>query len=126
MRNIIRCLIWILAAWIGSWYLTLSTAVVAAEHPPEGVMKVDYPAADLATTASLPDRRGNGDNEIILDDQDDLDADAVALTGLKDRQFFTPVGYLPYHHVAVAVHTSALRSAPLVEPRFLRYSRLLH
>lgn len=125
MRNIIRCLIWILATWIGSWYLTLSTAVVAAERPPEGMIKVDFPAADLAMTASPPDRRGNGDNEIILDDRDDLDVDAVA-TGLEDKQFFSPIGDLPYHHVAVAVHTSALRSASLVEPRFLRYSRLLY
>ena len=125
MRNIIRCLIWILATWIGSWYLTLSTAVVPAERSPEGVIKVDFPAADLAMTASFPDRRRNGDNEIILDDRDDLVVDAVT-TALEDRQFFSPVGDLPYHHFAVAVHTPALRSAFLVEPRFLRYCRLLN
>jgi hypothetical protein len=125
MRNIIRCLIWILVTWIGSWYLTLSTAVVATERSPEGVIKVDFPAADLAMTASLPDRRRNGDNEIILDDRDDLDVDAV-VTGLEDKQFFSPIGDLPYHHVPVAVYTSALRSASFVEPRFLRYSRLLN
>jgi hypothetical protein len=127
MRNIAtKYLVWILAAWIGSGCMTLLADGFAAEHQPAGLTSVEYRAADLVTSATMPDRRGNGDDSITLDDSDDVDSDAAAPTGLEDPQPLGLVGEVPHRRVAVYVHVRPGYVASFVEPRFLRYGRLLN
>lgn len=121
-----KYLIWILAAWIGSGCMTLSTDGFAAERQPAGLTSVDYRAADQVTSATTPGRRGNGDDSIILDDQDAVDSDAAAPTGLEDPQPLGLAGEVPHLRVAVYEHVRPDYVASFVEPRFLRYSRLLN
>lgn len=123
---ITKYLVWVLAAWIGSWCVASPTAGVAAERSPAGVTSVDYRSADLVTSASMPGRRGNGDNPIVLDDPEAVDSDAAALTDLEDLQVVALTGDAPYQGVAVYERPGAWCTASFVEPRFLRYSRLLN
>jgi YD repeat-containing protein len=127
MRNIAtKYLAWILAAWIGSVCMTLSTAGVAAERQPVGLTSLEYDASDLVTSATMPDRRGNGDDSIILDDPDAVDSDAAAPTGVEDLQPFGLASDVPHQRVAVYGRVRPRYTAFFVEPRFLRYSRLLN
>ena len=127
MRNIAtKYLVWILAAWVGSGCMTLSTAGVAAERLTAGMTSVEYRAADLVTSATMPDRRGNGDGSLFLDDPDAVDSDAAAPTGLEDTQAFGLAGGVPHQRVAVYGRVRPGYTASFVEPRFLRYSRLLN
>jgi hypothetical protein len=127
MRNIsTKHLVWILAAWIGSGCMTLSTDGFAAERQPAGLTSVDCRAADQVTSATTPDRRGNGDDSIILDDQDAVDSDAAAPTGLEDTQALALADDVPHQRVAVYGRVRPGYTASFVEPRFLRYSRLLN
>lgn len=127
MRNIAaKHLVWILAAWIGSGCMTLSTAGVATERLAAGTTNADYRAAEPVTSATTPDRRGNGDDSIILDDPDAVDSDAAAPTGLEDPQPFGLAGEVPHQRVAVYGHVRPDCVASFVEPRFLRYGRLLN
>jgi hypothetical protein len=127
MRNIAtKYLVWILAAWIGSWCMTLSTAGVAAERMAAGITSVEYGAADLVTSTTRPDRRGNGDDPIILNDQDAVDSDAAAPTGLEDTQAFVLAGDVPCQRIAVYECARPWLTTFFVDPRFLRYARLLN
>ena len=127
MRNIAtKYLVWILAAWIGSGCMTLLADGFAAEQQPAGLTSVEYRAADLVALATAPDRRGNGDDPITLDDSDAVDSDAAAPTGLEDPQPLGLVGEVPPLRVAVYGHVRPDYVASFVEPRFLRYGRLLN
>lgn len=127
MRNIVtKYLVWILTAWIGSGCMTLSADGFAAERQPAGLTSVEYRAADQVTLATTPDRRGNGNDSIILDDPDAVDFDAAAPTGLEDPQPPGLAGEVPHQRVAVYGRVRPGYAAPFVEPRFLRYSRLLN
>jgi len=127
MRNTAtKYLVWILAAWIGSGCMTLPTDGVAAERLAAGMTNVDYRVADQVTSATAPDRRGNGDDSIILDDQDAVDSDAAAPTGLEDPQPLGLAGDVPHQRVAVYGRVRPGYTAFFVEPRFLRYGRLLN
>jgi hypothetical protein len=127
MRNIAtKYLVWILAAWIGSGCMALSADGFAAERQPAGLTSVEYWAAELVTSATLPDRRGNGEDPITLDDQDAVDSDAAAPTGLEDTQPFGFAGDVPHQRVAVYKRVRPWCTASFVEPRFLRYGRLLN
>lgn len=106
--------------------MTLSTAGVAAERLPVGMMSVEYRASDLVTSVTLPDRRGNGDDSILLDDPDAVDSDAAAPTGLEDQQPFALAGDVPHQRVAVYGRVHPGYTVFFVEPRFLRYGRLLN
>lgn len=126
MRNIVtKYLVWILAAWIGSGCMTLSADGFAAERQPAGLTSVEYRAVDQVTSATMPNRRGNGDDSKILDDQDAVDSDAAAPTGLEDTQTFALAGDVLHQRVAVYKRVRPWVTAFFVEPRFLRYGRLL-
>jgi hypothetical protein len=124
--NVTKYLVWILAAWIGSGCITLPTTGVAAERLTAGLTSVDYRAADLITSATLPDRHGNGDDSIIMNDPDAVDSDAAAPTGLEDTQFFALAGEVPYQCIAIDECVHPWLTTSYVEPRFLRYARLLN
>ena len=106
--------------------MTLSTAGIATEHLAAGMTNVDYRAADQVTSATMPDRRGNGDDSISLDDQDAVDSDAAAPTGLEDPQPLGLAPEVPHRRVAIYGHVRPGYVASFVEPRFLRYGRLLN
>jgi hypothetical protein len=126
MRNITtKYLVWILAVWVGSWCMTLSSAAVAAEHQTPCMMSVEYHSADQVTYAAMPDRLKNGGDSIILNDQDAVDADAAAPTGLEDTQAFAFTVDVPGQCIAMNERVRLSYTASIVEPRFLRYGRLL-
>ena len=106
--------------------MTLSTDGVAAERLVAGIKGVEYGAAELVSSATTPDRRGNGDDSIILDDQDAVDSDTAAPTGLEDLQPFGLASDVTHQRVAVYGRVGPGYTASFVEPRFLRYSRLLN
>lgn len=106
--------------------MTLSTAGVAAEHLPAGMTSVEYRASDLATSATMPDRRGNGDDAIFLDDHDAVDFNAAAPTGLEDTQAFALASDVPSRRIDVYERERPWYTASYMEPRFLRYGRLLN
>ena len=127
MKNIsARYLVWILTAWIGSLGVALPAAATVGERaaacaPNPGVFIVEF-----ATDTSASDRRGDRDDEVILDDQDAIDPDAAPLTGLEDVSFAVAVGESKYQRFAANINLCASRSRAIVEPRFLRYGRLLN
>ena len=106
--------------------MSLSTAGVAVERLTAGMTSVEYGAVILATSATTPDRRGNGDDAIILDEPDAVDSDAAAPAGLEDTQPFGLACNVPHQRVAVYERVRPWVTASFVEPRFLRYGRLLN
>ena len=106
--------------------MSLSTAGVAAERPAAGTTSVEYRAADLVASATTPDRRGNGDDAIILDEPDAVDSDAAAPAGLEDTQPFGLACNVPHQRVALYGRVRPGYTAFFAEPRFLRYGRLLN
>ena len=121
-----KYLIWMLAAWIGSWCMVMPVIGIAAERSPAGVTCVDYRTTDLTATVSTPDRRRNGDDEKILDNQEAVDSDAAAPTGLEDTQAVALAGDVPHQRIAGNGRVLSWFTASFVEPRFLRYGRLLN
>jgi len=106
--------------------MTLPTASVAAERFTTVLTSVDFRAAELITSAALSDRNGNDDEPIIVDDQYAVDSDAAAPTGLEDPQFFSLADDVLYQRIAVDECVHQWLTASFVEPRFLRYARLLN
>ena len=123
MANIaMRCLVWILAVWIGSLGAALPATATVREPAALGVTNARVVAAEAPTS----DPRDDSNKETILDDQDVTDEDAISLTGLEDPQAPDAVGDIRYKRHAVGIECCVFRSAFLVEPRFLRYCRLLN
>lgn len=121
-----KYLVWILAAWIGSGCMTLPTAGVAAERLTAGMTGAHCRAADQVTSASLPGRRGDGDDSTILDDPGAVDSDAAAPSSPEDTQVFAPAGEPPHQRAAGHERVRLCCTASYAEPRFLRYARLLN
>lgn len=123
MGNIVmRCLGWILAVWIGSLGAALPATATVGDHAALGVTNARVVAAEAVTS----DRRGDSDNKAILDDQVVTYEDAVSLAAVEDPQSPAAVVDVRHQRFAVAIDRSVFQSTSLVEPRFLRYRRLLN
>lgn len=124
--NTARWLSWILGVWIVSWGL-MFPAPAGAACALESVTSGAHHPLEPAMSAPSCDQPGGGDRRSILDDQDDLDADVTASIGPRDTQFPAPVSaLLPNPFAISATRAGAWHSASIVEPRYLRYGRLLY
>ncbi len=127
MRRIAaKYLFWILAAWIGAGCMTLPSTGVAAERKALTKTSVESGAAFQVTSATMPDRHGNGDDSLILDDSSAVDSDAAAPMGLVETQSFVLAGEIPHQRIEVYKCVRPWLTTSFVEPRFLRYARLLN
>lgn len=127
MKNpTVRYLVCMLGAGIALGGMLLSFPGIAAPHPPVSATIEAYYGADLAVDTPASIGLGSWGYEFIIDDQDILGTDAPALTGLEQSQTVAAVGFPTRQRVAVSVHVCPLYSTFLVEPRFLRYCRLLN
>lgn len=114
----------ILIVWMGSAWMMFSAAGIAAERPPAGVTTVEYHAHDSGAAGSLPGRQGH--HEIIFDERDDTDPDDAALASPGDPPCFSRARRWPHKSVSVSECVRPWRAVFFLEPRFLRYSRLLN
>jgi len=125
--NIARWLSWIVGAWTATWGLLFLAPVSAASSSPESATSGAHPVLKLAISAPPCDRPGGGDHRFVLDNPDDLDAEATASIGSRDTQSLAPLSEVQPDPLAIfATHTGPRHSASIVEPRFLRYRRLLN
>lgn len=127
MKNpTVRYLLCILGVWIAAGGMVLSFPGFAAPHPPVSATTEAYYGVDLAVDTPASVGLRSWDGEFVLDDQDSLGTDAPALTGLERSQTIAAVGSPTRQRMPVSVHVCPLYSTFLVEPRFLRYRRLLN
>lgn len=124
--NTTRWLTAILGAWLVSWGLMFSAPVSTAASSPESATGAAQHALELALTAPLPNALGGADHESVLDDQDPPQADAPTLSAGENAPTLVAVNDIRHRRAALAAHRGHLASPSLVEPRFLRYSRLLN
>lgn len=125
-NNTVQLLTWILGAWIMSWGLTFAAPAYIHPSSLESATKCAHHALALALFAPLPNALGGEDHESVLDEQDPPEADAPTLSDLDDTQAPPSVGDVQYQRAAFSARSTHLGSLYLVEPRFLRYSRLLN
>lgn len=124
--DIARWLTWILGAWLVSWGLTFAAPAAGTASATESVTNRAHHALELALSAPLPNALGGEDHESVLDERDPSEADAPALSGVENTQAFALVGDVQFQRMALPARICHLDSITLVEPRFLRYSRLLN
>jgi len=125
-NNTVRLLTWIVGAWVVSWGLMFSAPASTAACSPESAISDAHHALELVISTPLPNAFDGGDHESILDDQDPPEAEAPPFTRAEDAQVFAPIVDVQFQRVALPACTGHLDSKSLVEPRFLRYSRLLN
>ena len=124
--DIARWLTGILGAWLVSGSLMFVAPVSTAASAPQGATSGAHHALGLALSAPLPNALGGEDHESVLDEQDPPEARAPTLSGEENAQPLVAInGMRPVRVVLPPRHTH-LYSSSLVEPRFLRYSRLLN
>jgi hypothetical protein len=128
--NITHPLVWLLATWIlsaGSLLFPVSPSVadstrqVDAHHLVESAVPVSLPPAHGAD-----DRNPIPDDDSVLDDQDFYDKTGSTSSGFEDTQNVAPVVFFQLSRAATTIHAAHFESRLQVEPRFLRYARLLN
>ena len=120
-----RRLVWMLAAWIGLLGAPLSAFALERGCQTPFAMNADAVMAELSIDGMGPDRRGNHENQAILDDRDAIDHKTALTAGLENPQAPDAVGDIS-HLFGVSIDRSVFHSVSLVEPHFLRYGRLLN
>ena len=125
-KNIARWLAGILGVWLVSWGLAFAAPASTDASAPQSASSCAHHALELALTAPLPNAFDGRDHESVLDEQDPPEAEAPTLFGVENMQAFAPVGDVQYQRMTLPAPRAHLDSPPLVEPRFLRYSRLLN
>ena len=123
--DIARWLTGILGIWLVSWGLTFAAPASTVASSPQGATGAHH-ALELALCAPLPNALGGDDHDSVLAEQDPPEAEAPTLSGVENAQALAPVSDVQYQRVALPTPRAHLDSPPLVEPRFLRYSRLLN
>jgi len=83
-------------------------------------------ALELALSAPLPNALGGEDHESVLDERDPPEAGAPTLSGEENAQPLVAVNAIRHQRAALPARRAHLDSLSLVEPRFLRYTRLLN
>jgi len=124
--NIARWLTGILGVWLVSWGLTFAAPASNAVSSLESATNRAPHALEPALSAPLPNAFGGEDQDSVLDDQDPPDADAPTLLGGENAQPLVGVNTIRHQRAALPARSTHLDSQSLVEPRFLRYSRLLN
>jgi len=125
-KNIARWLTGILGIWLVSWGLTFAAPASTAASSPLSATSGAHHAVELALSAPLPNALGGEDHESVLAEQDPPEADAPTLSGVENAQAFALIGDVQFQRMALPARICHLDSITLVEPRFLRYSRLLN
>jgi hypothetical protein len=124
--DIARWLTGILGAWLVSCGLTFAAPASTDVSAPSSATGRAHHALQLALSAPPPKAYDGGDHESVLDEQDPPEAEAPTLSGVENMQAPAPVADVRYRRVALPTPRAPLDSPLLVEPRFLRYSRLLN
>lgn len=125
-RNIARWLTGILGVWLVSWGLTFAAPASTDASAPQSATSCAHHALELALTAPLPNAFDGGDQESVLDEQDPREAGAPTLSGEENAQLLRAADAIWHQRAGLAARRIHLDSPSLVEPRFLRYSRLLN
>lgn len=127
MRIVVsRCLLWFLAVWIGLLGAALPAAATAGVRPTLCASNAGVVTTEFAIDAQMADRCGDRRHETILDDQDVIDQDAVSAAGLEDPPSLAAVGETKHRRFPAITGSRIFHSTAFVEPRFLRYCRLLN
>ena len=124
--DIARWLTGILGIWLVSWGLTFAAPASTDASAPQSATSCAHHALELALSAPLPNAFDGGEHESVLTEQDPPEAEAPTLSGVENMQAFAPVGDVQFQRTALPARICHLDSITLVEPRFLRYSRLLN
>ncbi|HYA37909.1 MAG TPA: hypothetical protein VEI74_06535 [Candidatus Methylomirabilis sp.] len=125
--DIARWLTGILGIWLVSWGLTFAALASTDASAPQGTTSCAHHALELALSAPLSNALGGGDHESVLDEQDPPEAGAPTLSREENAQPLVAANAIWHQRAALpARSTHHIDSLSLVEPRFLRYSRLLN
>jgi len=126
MVNIaVRRIFWIAVVWAGWLGCAQPTVASLVEGVTSAAASAGIVAADAVNPAAAPDPGGNYQSEIVLEDRDALDPDGASSAGLEDPPPSVVVGAARRECLAAAGSRCLFQSALLVEPRLLRYCRLL-
>ena len=124
--DIARWLTGILGAWLVSGGLMFAAPASTAARLPESAANCAHHALELALSAPLPNALGGEDHESVLDEQDSPEAGAPTLSGEERAQPLVAINAIRHQRAELSARRTHLDSPSLVEPRFLRYSRLLN
>lgn len=123
--DIARWLTGILGVWLVSWGLTFAAPASTVASSPQGATGAHH-ALEVALCAPLPNALGGEDHDSVLAEQDPPEAEAPTLFGAENPQAFAPDDGVQYQRAALPAPVHYPDSISRVEPRFLRYSRLLN
>ena len=128
--NITHPLVWLVAACVlsaGSLLFPVSPSVadstrqVDAHHLVESAVPVSLPPAH-----GVDDRNPISDDDFVLDDQNFYNDTGSTSSGSENTQNVAPVVFFQPSRAATTIHAAHFESRLQVEPRFLRYARLLN
>jgi hypothetical protein len=124
--NIARWLTGILGAWLVSASLMFAAPASTAAPAPQRATSGAQDVLEPALCAPLPNALGGDDHKSVFDEQDPPEADAPTLSGGENPHPLVAVNDIRYQRTARPPRHTHLYTSSLVEPRFLRYSRLLN
>ncbi|MHB8623254.1 MAG: hypothetical protein ACYC9J_08045 [Sulfuricaulis sp.] len=128
MKNTtVRCSISVVSAWIALAAVVFSCTAWAVPHPgPSVTIAAYYYGVGLAIPAPASFRSDSWDGEFIHDDPDRLVKPASALVGMDRPQSIAMLSSSTRPCQTVFTYGRTLYFTFIVEPRFLRYCRLLN
>lgn len=131
--DITRPLVGLLAVWILSAGSLLFSVSPSVAYGAQQVVEIDaHRAIEFAVSMSLPPAHGVGDHNPIRDDEpvfnnrDYSGKDGSTSTGFEDVQHVVPTVFCKPSRSALIARANHLQSTSQIEPRFLRYARLLY
>jgi hypothetical protein len=110
----------------------LPTSQSAADYSPQKPAVGAHHTTRLTVSGSLRNEGGGGEHDSVVDEDTFVDAtdfpgaDGLISSGLEHPQYFFAVVDNQRKRVVPPARAGYLRSIARVEPRFLRYSRLLN
>lgn len=131
--NITRPQVWLLATWIlSAGSLLFSVSPPVADGAQQAVDIDAHRSVEYAVSMSLPPAHGVGDHEPIPDDErvfnnrDYSGKDGPTSSGFEDAQHVVPAVFFQPSRAALITRANRFESTSQIEPRFLRYARLLY
>jgi hypothetical protein len=131
--NIRHPQVWLLATWTlsaGSLLFSVSPSVADAA---QRAVEIDaHRSVESAVSMPLSPAHGVGDHDPIRDDDPVLNSRDISgkngstSSGFEDAQHVVPVVFVQASCTAPIIRAAHFESTSKVEPRFLRYARLLY
>jgi len=126
MKFNMRFRVSIASTWFILCGIALSLPAQSAAHSDSCATVAAYYETNLTADTPAPVRRGSNDCELILDDRGNRAASTPAWNAVEPPHAIANFNHPTLQGFAISVSIKKFDPKRLVEPRFLRYGRLLN